>query len=111
MPPPPPQLQLPPSAFLSDDDDETTTAQVAAKKAKKKAGPLGRSELLNFFIETDDGSHVHNPRVQYIKTNRVQILPVDGTIMADGEVLPKTGVVLSQVVNAIKFIKGDACKW
>ncbi|MCG8366389.1 MAG: hypothetical protein MJA27_24020 [Pseudanabaenales cyanobacterium] len=48
---------------------------------------ISRRHLLELFIKTEDGSHIHCPKLEYYKTQALALNPISipGTIAIDGE--------------------------
>lgn len=69
-----------------------------------RAGAVSRAESLKCLVDIEDGSHIRNQSIGYIKASAVLVEPHEGLMMADGEVVPFTGIEATAVPRALMFV-------
>eukprot|EP00742_Colponemidia_sp_Colp-10_P014489 GILJ01016463.1.p1 GENE.GILJ01016463.1~~GILJ01016463.1.p1 ORF type:complete len:726 (-),score=88.51 GILJ01016463.1:113-2137(-) len=72
---------------------------------------IRRRDALDFFGQTETGAHVNENLATYGKCRRVQVIPIDGNVMADGEVCSKTGITVTPVQKALYVLSSPSMNW
>ena len=72
---------------------------------------IRRRDAVDFFGKTETGAHVNDNVCSYGKCRRIQVMPIDGNVMADGEVMNKTGITVSCVRRALIVLASPAMNW
>jgi diacylglycerol kinase family enzyme len=67
--------------------------------------PVGRGEFIRIFLGLESGTHIEDPTVHYVKAAEVEILPEDGLVMADGELLPTSGVRVKMIPQGVCVVR------
>ncbi|CUG90283.1 diacylglycerol kinase, putative [Bodo saltans] len=67
--------------------------------------PVGRGEFIKIFLGLEGGTHIEDPTVHYIKAAEVEVLPEDGLVMADGELLPTSGVRVKMIPQGVRVVR------
>lgn len=72
---------------------------------------IRRRDALDFFGQTETGAHVNENLATYGKCRRLQVIPIDGNVMADGEVVNKTGITVTCVQKALYVLSSPSMNW
>jgi sphingosine kinase len=73
------------------------------------AGPgVGRSNLVKALIDMEEGKHITNPKMRYVKCRACEIIPRDGLISIDGEKFPLAKVTAKIADNRVSIISAAA---
>lgn len=67
--------------------------------------PVARAEFIKIFLGLEGGSHITEPQVHYVKAQEVEVMPEDGLVMADGELLPASGVRVKTIPQAVRVVR------
>lgn len=66
---------------------------------------ISRTDFIKVFMGLESGAHIKEPGIRYIKAREVEVLPEDGLVMADGELLPTSGVRVRVEPAAVRVVR------
>jgi diacylglycerol kinase family enzyme len=89
-----------PAAHVSDGAIDVVYAGTSDPKKT-----VSRSEFISLMLRIESGEHVDHPAVKYVKAAAVEVLPQDGYVMCDGEVLPFHGVLVRVIRGGMRVVR------
>jgi len=102
-------MKIAPFAHVADGAMDLVVGGSIVNGAKED---ISRIDFVKLFLGLEDGAHIDASTVGYMKATAIEIFPLEGIVMADGEVMPTAGVRVSMLPKAIRVVRGriDSCK-
>jgi diacylglycerol kinase family enzyme len=95
-------MAIAPYAHVADGSIDLV---MAGSMRSESIGSISRKNFIAIFLGLEEGKHIHNSMVTYVKCRAVELKPLEGLLMSDGEVIATAGARVTTIPNGARIVR------